>query len=131
VDSRGENVMEKVHADMLKGRPRYISGTSGELDAVAAAPKNHMVLFENDHVRVVRVIVRLGELENKHTHKWPCIFLINSLAETQYHDEKGEIVPRSGSGQDGMMMWVEPEGIHQVKNIDTRPMDGIRFEMKA
>jgi hypothetical protein len=41
------------------------------LDAIAAAPKNHKVLYEDDHVRVLEVTVEPGEVENMH-HP-PCV----------------------------------------------------------
>ena len=42
------------------------------MDSVNAAPKNHKVLFENDHVRLLEVVVQPGEVENMHGHKYPC-----------------------------------------------------------
>jgi hypothetical protein len=40
---------------------------SDPLDAVVAAPRNHRVLYEDDHVRVLEVTVQPGETENR----WP------------------------------------------------------------
>ena len=42
-----------------------------ELDAVTAAPKNHKVLFENDRLRVLEVILEPNEEEPIHHHRWP------------------------------------------------------------
>lgn len=39
------------------------------LDAVVAAPKNHRVLFEDDHIRILEVTVQPGETENIHIHR--------------------------------------------------------------
>jgi hypothetical protein len=44
------------------------------LDAVAAAPKNHKVLYEDDHVRVLEVTVQPGETENLHHHPFASVF---------------------------------------------------------
>ena len=41
------------------------------LDAVVAAPKNHKILYEDDHVRILEVTVEPGEKENMHHH--PCV----------------------------------------------------------
>ena len=120
----------EILKDITENRPQFIPGTPEELDAVSAAPDNHIILFENELLRVIKVIVRPGEMENLHTHKYPCIFQINNLVKTEYHDQNGNIIPRTGTGYSGMMIYVEPEGIHQVKNIDKECMEGIRFEIK-
>jgi hypothetical protein len=44
------------------------------LDAIVAAPKNHKVLYEDDHVRVLEVTVQPGEIENMHHHPWASVF---------------------------------------------------------
>ena len=51
-----------------------------ELDAVTAAPKNHKVLFENDRLRVLEVILEPSEEENRFiiTGGPRCLFLIES-----------------------------------------------------
>lgn len=43
------------------------------LDAVKAAPDNHQVIFENDKIRILEVIVKPYELEQMHTHRWPSV----------------------------------------------------------
>jgi hypothetical protein len=44
------------------------------LDAIVAAPKNHKVLYEDDHVRVLEVTVLPGEIENMHYHPCASVF---------------------------------------------------------
>jgi hypothetical protein len=59
------------------------------LDAIVAAPKNHKVLYEDDHVRVLEVTVQPGEIENMHHHPCASVFahdapmpkFTNSLAD--------------------------------------------------
>jgi len=112
--------------------PRYVAGTPEELDAVAAAPENHEVLFENDMVRVLRVVIRPGEVENKHTHKWPSVFTIYKLPKIKYFNDEGRLVPLPGnrSGVEGHPFWMEAEGVHWVENHDTFSLDAIRVELK-
>jgi hypothetical protein len=43
-------------------------------DAVAAAPRNHKVILENDAVRVLEATVPLHSREVPHTHFWPSVF---------------------------------------------------------
>ena len=45
------------------------------LDAVVAAPASHNIMLENEQVRVLEVIVRPGEKEPMHHHKWQSIML--------------------------------------------------------
>jgi hypothetical protein len=49
------------------------------MEAVRAAPKNHKVLFENDHVRLLEVRVQPGETENMHGHIWPSVFAFDAV----------------------------------------------------
>ena len=42
-------------------------------DAVAAAPGNHKVILENEHVRVMEARVPLHSDEPAHTHFWPSV----------------------------------------------------------
>ncbi|MEK6711931.1 MAG: hypothetical protein AABZ64_15285 [Nitrospinota bacterium] len=112
------------------GRPPFIPGTPEALDAVIAAPGNHEVLIENGRVRVVRVTIQPGELEKMHTHKWPSVFIITRLPKIVYYTEKMEAVPPSGTRREGVPMWIEPEGVHAVENVDTRMFEGIRVELK-
>lgn len=54
----------------LAAQPASIKGASPLTDAVVAAPKNHRVLYEDAHIRLLEVIVQPGETENWHTHSW-------------------------------------------------------------
>ena len=40
-------------------------------DAVAAAPKHHKVIFENDRLRVLDVTLEPHDEEPLHHHRWP------------------------------------------------------------
>jgi hypothetical protein len=48
--------------------------TPDATDAVAAAPRNHKVILENDTVRVLEATVPLHSKEVPHTHFWPSVF---------------------------------------------------------
>ena len=57
-----------------------------EGDAVAAAPDSHDVLLENEQVRVVEVVIRPGEKEPVHTHRWPSVMMVDCAARIRYYD---------------------------------------------
>lgn len=118
-------------SDHIPQRPPFIPGTPEELDAVAAAPENHTVVFENEYVRVLRDNIPPGVVEKKHTHARPSIFVINASLDMDYYNEEGETVARSGKLKDGEPFWVEPEGLHWLENHDTFAFDAIRVEIKV
>ena len=43
------------------------------LDAVKAAPQNHHVIFENDKIRILEVILNPYEYEQLHVHRLPSV----------------------------------------------------------
>jgi hypothetical protein len=48
-----------------------------ELDAVIVAPENHIVLHEDDFIRVLSVRLPAGETEKPHHHRFPSIMIID------------------------------------------------------
>jgi len=111
---------------------------SEELDAVAAAPDSHRVLLENGSVRVLEVIIPPGAKEPPHTHRWPSVMHVLQRARILYYGADGTVEFESPEvqGQAGQDVsqpqteWMEPEGLHAVENIDTRPYRAIRVEVK-
>ena len=108
----------------------YVTGTPEALDAVAAAPANHEVIFENDRIRTLRVIVRAGEAEERHTHRWPSVFIISKRPKIKYFSADGEEVPIEGGPPPGTPMWLGPEGVHWVENFGDFDLEAIRVEFK-
>lgn len=112
-------------------RSPYIAGTPDALDAVIAAPDNHEVVFENETVRVLKVLVRPGEIEKEHTHRWPSVFTITSMPKIKYYNHNGEECPLDGTRQEGVPFWIEPEGLHAVENPSDVNLEAIRVELKG
>jgi len=105
------------------------------LDAVVASPDSHTVLFENEHVRVLEVIIGPGVKEPIHTHQWVSVMLIDDPATLKYYGKEDEVVfegmyPPPEAGTSGML-WLEPEDLHAVENIDTVEFHAIRVELKS
>ena len=107
------------------------------LEAVHAAPKNHKVLFENDHVRFLEVRVQPGETENMHGHIWPSVFAFDAVQpKDTNHIMDGDTL--SAGRQFVDFDWytpqcatLGPEAPHQVTNQDTFPMHFYRIEFKT
>jgi len=105
-----------------------------DMDAVAAAPKSHEVLLENDDVRVLRVRITPGEKEPLHHHKWKSVMYVEQAARIKYYNDQDELTHTSPEGQrpqgNPHPNWMEPEGIHAVENIDTMDFIALRVELK-
>ena len=67
--------------------------------STTAAPANHTVRFQDDHVELIEVAIRPGETENMHGHPYPSVYADDggfSPAGAQYSNEsivKGFTVP--------------------------------------
>ena len=111
------------------------------LDAVIAAPANHKVLFENDRLRVLEVILEPEEEEPTHHHRWPSVFVFDQL-EGPIHDitPAGEITPpnrdvmkaiQTWDGKGCLVVHMAPQPAGRVFNASGKTLHGIRVEMKS
>jgi hypothetical protein len=103
------------------------------LDAVAAAPKNHKVLYEDEDIRFLEVTVRPGEKENLHAHQWSSIFIVDRLQPllTNYTADGKSAVPRSPADASyPLIRRMGPQPPHQVENLDTYAQHFYRVEFK-
>lgn len=114
------------------------SSPQQDLDAVAAAPKNHTVLLENAQVRVLQVEVAPGETENVHEHRWPSVLHIQSAQpaiDISYAVRDGKLVETSRQNLPGGIpppaIWVQRQGAHAVKNLGSAPFRLLRVELKG
>jgi hypothetical protein len=65
------------------------------LDALIAAPANHNLLFENDHVRVLDTRVPPGHTVPLHTNRWPSGLYILSWSDFIRRDGQGKVLADS------------------------------------
>jgi hypothetical protein len=119
------------------------------LDSINAAPKNHKVLFENDHIRLLEVTVQPGETENMHGHKYPSVFMMDAPQPRIINknlEEEDKDKPNSSSSGDRQPPPPRPDGAtvryptcrampfpqspHQVTNTDSFPQHFYRMEFK-
>lgn len=106
------------------------------MDAVRAAPKNHKVLFENDHIRVLEVTAQPGETENMHGHPWPSVFAIDAVqpkVENRPLEGGTQSTPRAYEDQDWShpMCWtLGVQAPHQITVTDSFPLHFYRLEFK-
>jgi hypothetical protein len=104
------------------------------LDALQAAPKHHNLLFENDKVRVLDVLIPAGETVPLHTHRWPSVLYLIKFANFLRRDENGTLLRDTRTDPappTPMVSWAEPFTPHTVQNIDTVDFHGVAVEMKS
>lgn len=111
------------------------------LDAVTAAPRNHKVLFENQRLRVLEVILEPDEEEPTHHHRWPSVFVFDQV-KGPIHDmaPDGTMLPPNRDviaavqGWDGkgcLVVHMSPQPAGRVLNASDLTLHGIRVEMKS
>ena len=104
-----------------------------EMDAVVAAPESHNVLFENEDVRVLEVIIPPGVREPDHTHRMPSVMIVDRPAMIRYYQGAALIFssPPGASARATVGQWMEPEGPHAVENADINTYHAFRIELKG
>ncbi|MGB6476376.1 MAG: hypothetical protein WBF04_20180 [Candidatus Sulfotelmatobacter sp.] len=101
-----------------------------ENDALASAPQNHKLLFENDEVRVLEVTVPPGVREPLHAHRYPSVLYYVSSAHMKEYSPGIAAVdhPRK---EDGGVVFLPIGPPHQMENMETtKPLRAIRVELK-
>ena len=112
-----------------------------KLDAVVAAPANHKIVFENERLRVLEVILEPEEEEPTHHHRWPSVFVFDQV-EGPIHDmaPDGSMAPpnrdviqaiQAWDGKGCLIVHMAPQPAGRVLNASSKTLHGIRVEMKS
>lgn len=106
-------------------------------DAVAAAPKCHIVLFEDAKIRVLRVEVAPGATEPVHNHRWPSVMYFEQPQPITYIEYKmvnGRPVETQRIDAPALKPTQTvrggPEGLHAVMNRGAASFVAVRVEFK-
>lgn len=104
------------------------------LDAVKAAPENHKVIFENEHVRVLEVTIPPHSKEPIHAHCWPSTLYIQQAGDAIDRDANGKILFDSRQlkvkPKAPFVDWTPHDPPHSIENLDDLPLKLIRVENK-
>jgi hypothetical protein len=102
------------------------------LDAVAVAPDQHALLFEDDNIRVLRVKLDGGSSEPDHHHRWPSVFVFDELPGYPVgdYDATGQKIGEFDLGAAPKVLIFPPQATHRVENAGTRAVRGVRIEFK-
>lgn len=104
------------------------------LDALAAAPAQHVLLLENEHVRVLDTRIAPGERTPLHTHQWPAVHHVVSWSAFIRRDETGAILADSRAAgivaEPGAVMWGAALGPHTLENVGDQMLHIVSIEIK-
>lgn len=112
-----------------------------KLDAVAAAPENHKVVYEDDNVRILQVICPPGKEEPVHTHQYKSTMWFTQSAHFIYYNyminTNNRLIKKDSTEIKGFPaevlnkgQMVDPEGPHSVKNVGADTFIAYRIEYK-
>ena len=104
------------------------------LDALAAAPEHHVLLFENEHVRVLDISIPAGHCVALHTHCWPGTLLLLSWSECLRRDADGSVLMDSRTVLEkpkvGSVWWSPAMPPHTLQNVGDGILRLIGTELK-
>jgi hypothetical protein len=105
-----------------------------DLDALAAAPDHHTLLFENDWVRMLDTRISAGDQTPLHTHRWPAALYLISLSDFLRRDDKGSVLLDSRTvpalKNPPSALWSEPLPPHSLQNVGADDLRIIAVEVK-
>ena len=91
------------------------------LDAPTAAPKNHRVLFENERVRVLDVVVGVGDRESLHAHCWPSFLYVTFRGKLREWGADGKLLREVKETPPAtafpITQWLEASPPHSIENL--------------
>ena len=104
------------------------------LDAMSAAPDHHMVLMENEVVRVLDTQLGPGEQTPVHAHEWPAALYVISWSDFVRYDPEGRVLVDSRTmgirPSLGSALWSAPLPPHYVRNVGESDLRIIAVELK-
>ena len=104
------------------------------LDAVLAAPEHHVLLLENDLVRVLDISIPPGHTVPLHTHCWPATLYLRRWSDFVRRDADGCILMDSRTlppPSEGSAVWSPAMPPHTLENVGTATLQIISVELKG
>jgi len=117
------------------------------LDAVKAAPNSHKIIFENDKIRILEIILEPHGFEPIHTHRFPSVmfgpdndtsqfdiiyypYAFDSLRQTYFAKDSIKQHRGGQSVEPNLGSYMKSEGPHRIKNLSNVRIDVFRVELK-
>jgi quercetin dioxygenase-like cupin family protein len=122
-----KKLMILASAALLASQTTAQPAFARELDWVKAAPQNKSVLVDNEHIRMVDVVVPPGGKEPMHTHPEYIEYVVSpAKLLVTYEGKKPEVWETEA----GKAYWGLPEPPHSLENVDSRPWHCLLIELK-
>jgi quercetin dioxygenase-like cupin family protein len=106
-----------------------------DLDALAAAPAFHRLVFENDTLRLLDTRIGPGQTVPLHTHRWPSVLYVVANAHHVRRDHEGRVLTDTRAGdavrEVGTAVWTAPMAPHTVENVGDSEIHLINIELKS
>jgi hypothetical protein len=103
-------------------------------DALAAAPRHHRLVFENDRVRVLDTRISPGDKVPVHTHRWPAVNQLMNWSDFVRRDAEGcVLVDTRGRPPPASLpfaVWSEALPPHTLENVGTTELHVVSIEVK-
>lgn len=96
-------------------------------DAIAADPGHYQVLFENEHVRALRIVFGPGEESVMHHHPASTLVFLTD-GQVRFHLPDGSAMDYAFLA--GQAQWVPPT-THRPQNTGTARFEIIQLEVKS
>jgi hypothetical protein len=104
------------------------------LDAMMVAQDNHVVMLENQSVRVLDTWVGAGQRTAIHSHEWPSTLYVLSWSDFIRYDANGGVLVDSRDMPTrpaaGAVLWSAPLPPHYVENVGSGELRVIAVELK-
>lgn len=104
-----------------------------ELDGVTAAPDHHRVLFDNDRVRVIETVVKVGDTTPVHTHPRTVMYVLSGDHFVRKDDSGKVMIDTREEGEDFEMpsvIWSDGTPPHFIENPGNEDLVVIGVELK-
>ena len=125
--------MKFEQAVVLRRDEKSSWGWPDSLDALAAAPQQHRLLFENERVRVLDTIIQQGERTPVHTHRWPACHYVISWSDFIRRDAEDNVLIDTRvkpASNPPVSLWGEPLPPHSLENVGFTVLHIISTELK-
>jgi len=134
-------VMGGASGQVAPSRETLCNPESNPYDAVAAAPYSHRVQFEDEHVRVLEIVLPPGAIEPVHIHALPSVIMGETGGKggakfiyTEYRFSNGKFIETSRNEVNPTpgyrAVWTAPEGPHSITNAGPVEVRFTRVEIK-
>ena len=103
------------------------------LDALAAAPESHRLLFENPAVRVLETRIAPRETTPVHTHRWTGVLYVLSFDHFVRRDGEGAVLVDTRGGElprPGTALWTGSLPPHTLENVGSSDIHVVGVELK-